>query len=133
MAPRSGSKEKVGLQSSPEVYRPAVLALPSKQVDKELFPYDHISFSACGWMYMYHFGILQYITEHFDVSQVQTYGTSAGALAACALCCDYPATKIGEEIVEAKKAGQENFLEMVPLVHEATERLCPHDAHLKCR
>ena len=57
----------------------------------------------------------------------------AGALAACALCCDYPATKIGEEIVEAKRVGQENFLNMVPLVHEATERLCPHDAHLKCR
>ena len=53
------------------------------------FPYEEISFSASGWLYIFQLGVLHYLQQHFDMKHVKVYGTSGGAIVGCSLCCNY--------------------------------------------
>jgi hypothetical protein len=102
--------------------------------DKGACPIGHVSLSACGWLYMFHAGVVAYLQDNWDPKNVRVYGTSAGAIVGCSLCCDFPTRRLGEEIVRAHhvKRAEHDFLLMVPLAERATDDLCPHDAHSRC-
>ena len=97
-------------------------------------PVDHVSLSACGWLYMFQCGVVAFMQDQFDLSHTKCYGTSAGAIVGCSLCCNYPTKRLGEEILRAHRTQREkkDFLMMVPLAEEGCDKLCPEDAHAKC-
>jgi hypothetical protein len=96
------------------------------------FPFKEISFSASGWLYIFQLGVLHYLQNHYDMKDVKVYGTSAGAIVGCSLCCDYDNLRLAAEVIQAKQIQSRDFTKMIELAHAGCDRICPTDAHIKC-
>jgi len=96
------------------------------------FPYEEISFSASGWLYIFQLGVLHYLQQHFDMKHVKVYGTSGGAIVGCSLCCQYDNLRLASEVIKAKQIQSDNFRKMIEIAHNGCDRICPNDAHKMC-
>lgn len=77
---------------------------------KQKFPFSEISFHSSGWMKCFQYGVGKYIQENYDISGCKMIGTSAGALVACALCCDISIDQIYNETIQIRKINKNPFL-----------------------
>jgi hypothetical protein len=95
-------------------------------------PFTAVSFSSCGWMFIFHTGCLYFLQRHFDLNECEAFGTSAGAVAAASMCCGYDNSTLCEVIIDGKGKQASNFMLMLPLLCETSRSLCPSDAAVRC-
>lgn len=91
-----------------------------------------LCFSFCGWMHFFHFGVVKYLSTHYDCSKFVFAGSSAGSFIAMCLCVGIPIKKGLYESTHNLKLYKKNPFKICSYFYESLYRIMPIDAYKKC-
>lgn len=98
------------------------------------------SFDSCGWLFVYHFGVGAWLSEHLQLErsasseipeEVAFSGSSGGSLIACVLACGQKVRDVFDFIVEQQPLCRRNPTEMFPAVERALRHFQFEGAYLR--
>ncbi|CAJ1424931.1 unnamed protein product [Effrenium voratum] len=98
------------------------------------------SFDSCGWLFVYHFGVGAWLSEHLRLERAESpevpqevafSGSSGGSLIACVLACGQKVRDVFEFIVSEQPVCRRNPTEMFPAVERALRHFQFEGAYLR--
>lgn len=115
---------------------PAVAEDPSSPITQRVV----FSFDSCGWLFVYHFGVGAWLSEHLSLErdeskeipqEVAFSGSSGGSLIGCVLACGQKVRDVFDFILEEQPRCRRNPTEMFPAVERALRHFQFEGAYLR--
>lgn len=99
----------------------------------------NLSFAGCGFLGIYHVGVVSCFREYAPNLVNELSGASAGAIAACCLICDCPLGLITSEILKVASSARTYMLgpfspkfDVTGILRDRLNTILPSDAHIRC-